>query len=54
MSPPPRCTASCWDVTLDRVHVTRNRRSGGRRTTVLHVHTAGLDVDEVVEVDGVR
>jgi hypothetical protein len=42
-----------WDVPLDRVHVTRNRCSGGRRTTVLHVHTAGLDVDEVVEVDGV-
>ena len=42
-----------WDVDLDRVHITRNRRSGGRRTTVLHVHTAGLDVDEVVDVDGV-
>jgi hypothetical protein len=42
-----------WKVPLDRVHVTRNRRSGGRRTKVLHVHTAGLDVDEIVEVDGI-
>ena len=35
------------------MHVTRNRRSGGRRTTLLHVHTVGLDADEVVEVDGI-
>ena len=42
-----------WDVALNRVHVTRNRRSGGRRTKALHVHTAGLEADEVVEVDGV-
>ncbi len=42
-----------WNVDLDRVHVTRDRRSGGRRTKVLHVHTAGLDADEIVEVDGV-
>ena len=42
-----------WNVPLDRVHVTRNRRSGGRRTTLLHVHTVGLDADEVVEVDGI-
>jgi len=42
-----------WDVPLDRVHVTRNRRSGGRRTKVLHVHTAGLDGDEIVEIDGI-
>jgi hypothetical protein len=37
-----------WNVDLDRVHVTRDHRSGGRRTKVLHVHTAGLDVDEIV------
>ena len=42
-----------WNVDLDRVHVTRDRRSGGRRTKVLHVHTARLDADEIVEVDGV-
>lgn len=42
-----------WAVPLDRVHVTRDRRSGGRRTKVLHVHTAGLDVDEIVEIDGI-
>jgi hypothetical protein len=43
-----------WDVALKRVHVTRDRRSGGRCTPLLHVHTAGLDPDEIVEVDGVR
>jgi hypothetical protein len=42
-----------WDVPLDRVHVTRDRRSGGRRTKVLHVHSTGLDVDEIVGIDGV-
>ena len=42
-----------WNVALDRVHVTRNRRSGGRRTRLLHVHTVGLDADEIVEVDGI-
>lgn len=41
-----------WDVPLDRVHVTRKRCSGGRRTDVLHLHTAGLGEDEIVEVDG--
>jgi hypothetical protein len=29
-----------WNVDLDRVHVTRDRRSCGRRTKVLHVHDA--------------
>jgi hypothetical protein len=42
-----------WNVPLDRVHVTRNRRSGGRLTALLHVHTVGLDADEIVEVDGI-
>lgn len=42
-----------WGVPLDQVHVIRNRRCGGRRTETLHLHVAALDVDEIVEVDGV-
>ncbi len=42
-----------WDVPLGRVHVTRDRRSGGRRTRTLHVHTAALDADEIVQVGGI-
>jgi hypothetical protein len=42
-----------WDVPLDRVHVTRNRRYGGRRTETLHLHTVGLEPAEIVEVDGI-
>lgn len=41
-----------WRTPLDRVHVTKDRRSGGRRTTLLHVHTAALAEDDVVEIDG--
>lgn len=43
-----------WRIPLDRVAVTRDRRSGGRRTRRVHVHTAALDPDEVTEVDGMR
>ncbi|MEJ3656693.1 hypothetical protein WEH80_27415 [Actinomycetes bacterium KLBMP 9759] len=32
-----------WDVPLARVHVTRDRASGGRRGRQLHVHVAPLD-----------
>jgi hypothetical protein len=39
-------------VPLDRVHATRARRSGARRSRYLHLHAADLDPDEVVEVDG--
>jgi hypothetical protein len=42
-----------WAVPLDRVHVTRDRRSGGRRTALLHLHTAGLHASEIDEVDGI-
>jgi hypothetical protein len=42
-----------WGVPLTRVHVTRNRESGGRRGQRLHLHTTPLAVDDVVEVDGV-
>ena len=42
-----------WNCPLGRVHVTRSRSSGGRRTRFLHVHAAPLAPDEVVEVDGI-
>jgi hypothetical protein len=41
-----------WAAPLDRVHVTRNRRSGGRRSRFLHLHAAALEPDEIVFVDG--
>jgi hypothetical protein len=37
---------------LDRVHATRDRRSGARRSSVVHLHAAALEADEVVMVDG--
>lgn len=42
-----------WAVPLDRVHVTRDRRSGGRRTRYLHLHPAALDPDEIALVRGI-
>jgi hypothetical protein len=42
-----------WAVPLDRVHVTRDRPSGGRCTALRHLHTARLDAVEVTEVDGI-
>ncbi len=41
-----------WDVDLCRVHVTVGRRSGGRRIPSLHVHTAALHPEDVVDVGG--
>jgi hypothetical protein len=42
-----------WSTPIGRVHVTRNRRSGGRRSRYLHLHAAALDVDEVELVGGI-
>jgi hypothetical protein len=42
-----------WGLRLDRVHVTFARRSGGRRDERLYVHTAPLEPDEIVVIDGV-
>jgi len=42
-----------WSVPLDLVHVTRNQRSGGRRSRLLHLHAAAFAEDEVVVVDGI-
>jgi predicted transcriptional regulator of viral defense system len=36
-----------WAVPLDRVHVTRARRNGGRCGAFVHVHTAPLDPAEI-------
>jgi len=42
-----------WGLRLDRAHITLARRSGGRRDDRLYVHTAPLDPDDVVVIDGV-
>ena len=43
-----------WSVPLDRVHVTRDRRSGRHRRNGLHVRHTPLQWDEVTTVGGVR
>jgi hypothetical protein len=42
-----------WGMRLDRVHVTRARRSGGRAGRQVHVHTAPLAPDDIDVVDGI-
>lgn len=42
-----------WGVPLGRVHVTRNRATGGRRGRRVHVHTAPLTPGGLALVDGV-
>lgn len=43
-----------WNVPLRRVHATRNRRrSGGRLDDRVHLHSAPLAADEVVQVGGI-
>jgi hypothetical protein len=42
-----------WATRLERVHVTRNRASGGRCSGSVHLHVAALQPDEVTLVDGV-
>ncbi|HVL84089.1 MAG TPA: hypothetical protein VM367_07370 [Pseudonocardia sp.] len=44
---------STWGVRLDRVTVTRARRSGGRVHPRVHLRTAPLDPAEIVLVDGI-
>ncbi|MQY30325.1 type IV toxin-antitoxin system AbiEi family antitoxin domain-containing protein [Nocardia aurantia] len=43
-----------WRLRLDRVHLTRNRRNGGRRGAHLLVHSALLEPEEITVVDGIR
>jgi hypothetical protein len=42
-----------WPEAIDRVHVTRNRSSGGNRRAVVQVHTAPLVADQITTIDGV-
>jgi hypothetical protein len=42
-----------WATPLDRVHVTRDRRSGGRRSRHVHMHAAALEPDEVEVVGAI-
>ena len=42
-----------WGIPLERVHVTRGRRSGGRRGDRVHVHAAPLEPEEIVTIGGV-
>jgi hypothetical protein len=43
-----------WPEATSRVHVTRNRRGGARRRTLVEVHGAPLDRAEVRLVDGIQ
>jgi hypothetical protein len=42
-----------WPTAIDRVHVTRNRNSGGNRRAVVQVHAAPLTEMDVAAIDGV-
>jgi hypothetical protein len=42
-----------WENAIDRVHVTRNRSSGGNRRSVVQVHTAPLADDHITTIDGI-
>lgn len=42
-----------WGVPLDRVEMTRARRSGARTGRELRLHAAPLDPDEITSVDGI-
>lgn len=43
---------SVWDIPLDRVHVSRDGRAGGRRSGKLHLHVRPLGPGDVVERGG--
>ncbi|OLM15861.1 hypothetical protein Ae707Ps1_0119c [Pseudonocardia sp. Ae707_Ps1] len=43
-----------WSVPLTRLHLTRDRRGGGRVRAGTHVHCAPLPETDVVEIDGLR
>ena len=42
-----------WPTATDRVHVTRDRRGGSRRRSLVQVHGAPLASTDVVVIDGV-
>jgi hypothetical protein len=43
---------STWGLPLERIHRTRDRRTGGRVGNGVHLHAAPLTPDEMEEVDG--
>lgn len=43
----------CWGLPLDRAHLTRDRRSGARRTGAVHLHVAALAAQDVQDVQDV-
>lgn len=42
-----------WSIPLNRVHVTRPQRTGGRLGGTVHLHTAPLPGEDVVELGGI-
>jgi hypothetical protein len=42
-----------WPTAIDRVHVTRNRNSGGNRRAVVQVHATPLAEMDITTIDGV-
>jgi hypothetical protein len=42
-----------WPTAIDRVHVTRDRNSGGNRRALVHVHAAPLTELDIATIDGV-
>ena len=42
-----------WGISMDRVHLGKQRRNAGRITTGLHIHSTDLPDDDLTEIDGV-
>ena len=42
-----------WSEGLDRVHLTQNRRGGGKARRLVHVHGTRIEPDEITVVDGI-
>jgi hypothetical protein len=43
-----------WGIRLGPVHVTRRRPGGGRRSALVHVHVATLDLEEITTIGGLQ
>lgn len=43
-----------WALPLDRVHMTRDRINGGRKSKQLVVHSSRIEPDEITIVNGIR
>jgi hypothetical protein len=42
-----------WSISLERVHLGKRRRNSGRLAGGLHIHSAMIEDDELVHIDGV-